>query len=350
MNQAEGTNGRPVAGPSGSSQDSPWTDIRNWLGFLIAGFGAVLSFIGLRSAEISTILRNDSIQVAVVAIALLLGILAAVYSLVIGRSDSIPVRQSVAIFGVLLGASFAMVFATPIQVSRTTPSELVAGSTAGALAIIFGCVWFSAFRWKKWDTKPATTNRQITFIAASVVLIGTSIFGATRTETDSQLSSSIQIGSSITNSASKVIVSVHVTAVKLKDSRYLGIAVYGLPKRVNESAQCKMAYKKLKNKNSKIEPYYPLCKEAPCDPKFLRNLCDLVISGTVQPDAAGNVNETISNGLLRGKYKDLAIVGLVCDSGKGCNPLTKYGSRLDLHIPVPAQHRAKSRSRDESDT
>ena len=57
--------------------------MQNILGFLLAGFGAILSFLGLRSTEVTTVLRNDPGQASLVAAILLAGVLAAVLTVVI---------------------------------------------------------------------------------------------------------------------------------------------------------------------------------------------------------------------------------------------------------------------------
>ena len=53
---------------SGSGKDvgNPLGDVQNILGFLLAGFAGVLGFIGLRSAEVSTVLRNELPKAAAV--------------------------------------------------------------------------------------------------------------------------------------------------------------------------------------------------------------------------------------------------------------------------------------------
>ena len=310
------------AGPLGNPSDSPWTDIRNWVSFLIAGFGAVLTFVGFRSTEVSTVLRNDSIQVAVVSVALLLGVLAAIYSLVIDRTTAIPVRQCATIFGSLAGAAVLMVYATPIQVSRENAVEQAYAAIGGLL------IFLSVITEIKWRSRNSrTTNKQITFIGASVVLIGISILGAMRTETDSQLSPAVQVSGEVTNNASGITVSAHVSGVKLGDSRYVELQILGLLSGGNESKQCKAV---------RQHPTTASCTEAPCTENYSENQCQLLVNGTVQPDASGNVNETISNGVTPGKFQDIAIVGLVCDSNKGCDPLSKHGSRFDLRLPTPA--------------
>jgi|ERR1700722_394375 len=55
-------------------------DIRNLTAFLVAGFAGVLNVIGLKSAEIGVVLRNDEARVVLIALFLLLGIVIAVVS------------------------------------------------------------------------------------------------------------------------------------------------------------------------------------------------------------------------------------------------------------------------------
>jgi VIT1/CCC1 family predicted Fe2+/Mn2+ transporter len=62
---------------------NPFKDVQNILGFLLAGFGGIISFLGLQSAEVTTVLRNDPAQASVVAAILTLGMLAAVLTVVI---------------------------------------------------------------------------------------------------------------------------------------------------------------------------------------------------------------------------------------------------------------------------
>src|SRR5215467_1895573 len=47
-------------------KDNRLSDVQNLLGFLLAGFGGVLSFIGLRSTEVTTVLRNNSKQASLI--------------------------------------------------------------------------------------------------------------------------------------------------------------------------------------------------------------------------------------------------------------------------------------------
>ncbi len=63
------------------------------LGFLIAGFAAVLSFIGIKSSELASILRNEEPFIGIVALAFLLSILSAILSIFNSKSARFKSNQ-----------------------------------------------------------------------------------------------------------------------------------------------------------------------------------------------------------------------------------------------------------------
>ena len=65
---------------SGNGSGNGIGDIRNLIAFVVAGFAGVLNLIGLKSAEVGVILRNDTVAVTVVAVILLFGVIAATVS------------------------------------------------------------------------------------------------------------------------------------------------------------------------------------------------------------------------------------------------------------------------------
>jgi len=124
--------------PDGSSQDdgqkkNPVSDVQNLLGFLLVGFGAILSFLGLRSNEVTTVLRNDAPQASLIALMLLFGVLAAVLTVAIEESATKKVSWA-AVLGVvlvLLGVGAFVIYLIP------------AGAAVGVLSLVLGIVLVS---------------------------------------------------------------------------------------------------------------------------------------------------------------------------------------------------------------
>jgi hypothetical protein len=71
---------------NGGNSGSGVGDIRNLTAFLVAGFAGVLNVIGLKSAEIGVVLRNDKVWVILIALSLLLGIVIAVVSVFVNNN------------------------------------------------------------------------------------------------------------------------------------------------------------------------------------------------------------------------------------------------------------------------
>jgi hypothetical protein len=116
-------------------------DVRNLLGFLVAGFAGVLNVLGLKSAEIGVVLRNDPVQVGVVAGFLLLAVLTAVISVFV-NADRHPISVTVAVIVLLFAvATFPLIvwlIPAPFQGHHNehVSSIVVTWSLLGAAALI----------------------------------------------------------------------------------------------------------------------------------------------------------------------------------------------------------------------
>ena len=133
-----------------SSQNNNWNTVQNLLGFLLAGFGAVLSFIGVRSTEVTTVLRNDPGPASLIALFLLLGVLSAV---LIVATDTLGTRNvslasAVGIILVLFAVGASVVLAIP---GGETPRllSLVIGIALVVAGIAFLVVGKIAGNYKK---------------------------------------------------------------------------------------------------------------------------------------------------------------------------------------------------------
>ena len=225
------------------SDDNSFKDIWNVLGFLLAGFGAVLSFLGLRSAEVTTVLRNDPGQASLIAFLLLLGVLAAVLTVATDSTKHASLSSAVAIVLTLFGVGALVIHAIPIGPRSGTTLSLNIGLvlvSVGILALISSTiatrgkgagdgetqlVWVAIMMppqrvprpkettqnqsaegknetptgfWQERQDQsgPPTVRLTVILILVSVILIAISAYGAMRIETDSQLSFSAQVGAS----------------------------------------------------------------------------------------------------------------------------------------------------------
>ena len=118
------------------SDDNNLTNIRNVLGFLLAGFGAILTFLGVRSSEVTTILRNNSPQASLIAFILLLGVLAAVWAVATDGKKKVNPASAVAIVFIILGTGALTIFFIPTGLDPFTVS--------GTISLVIGCVGIAA--------------------------------------------------------------------------------------------------------------------------------------------------------------------------------------------------------------
>ncbi|MGO8957279.1 MAG: hypothetical protein ACLQFR_07915 [Streptosporangiaceae bacterium] len=209
--------------------------MRNVLGFLLAGFGAILSFLGIRSSEITTVLRNDSLQASLIALILLFGVLTAVSAIASDSRRQIYFRSVLAIGAVLFGVGALVIFAIPIAANLFTVS--------GAISLVIGCglvlggmvalVHYRPFwadegvsdeRGSGTAAEARSVGRSVgkwpvdiidILILASVVLTATAAYGAMRLESRSQLSFSAQVAASFSIDGPLATVSMHVAATKI---------------------------------------------------------------------------------------------------------------------------------------
>jgi len=298
-------------------------NVQNVLGFLLAGFGGILSFFGLRSTEVTTVLRNKSVEASLIALILLIAVLVAVVSVAVPDDKKVPLPRVAAIFLLLLGTGALVIFAIPIDESHF--------SARGVASLIIGCllmlaaiyVWISVP--DDWDGQYPQRYRQIpmqlTFIIASVMLLASSSYGAMRLETDSQLSSSVQVWANIVRTSTQWTLSVHITGNRIKNTGYVGISALGLPSSVVVPTEC--ASKHLGRGSAP-------CPGEPC--AYLKGMCQLLMDETVPPDANGNINLTLSDGILPGSYQDVSVRAVLCSLKGFCYSVKRSGSTLDFHL------------------
>jgi hypothetical protein len=312
------------------NEANPLKDVQNILGFLLAGFGGIVGFLGLRSTEVTTVLRNDSFRASLIALILLLAVLAAVLSVTIPNYKKVPLWRVVAIFFLLLGIGALTVFAIPIGVPIASNAKRVLLSLGVGILL----VGIAIYVWARWKTLPRmhqSISMRLTFILASVTLLAISVYGAMRLEVKSQGASSVQISANVATKTPNTTLSVHVTGFKVKAGEYVGITISGLPTSVLTETQCSAEADDPKFNMGDRNAFIANCMQDPC--QFLRGQCRVIIGAAFPPDASGNISETLSDGLVPSEFQDISVKAVVCLPGSctfntGISPV----SHLDIHL------------------
>jgi hypothetical protein len=181
-----------------------------------------------------------------------------------------------------------------------------------------------------------------------VILLSTSVYGAMRLEANSQLTSSVQISANIARKAPHTTLSVHVTGFKIRTIGYVDITVFGLLSKVPLVSKCHRLASgrsaRTAGPSSSPSPTTPPpvtyvhCIEDPCS--YLPSQCQMIFGAIFPPNASGNINETMNDGLVPGKYQDISVIAQICQSQKGCGPAAggPPASHLDIRLsrlPTP---------------
>jgi hypothetical protein len=118
---------------------------------LLAGFAGILGFLGLRSGEVTDVLRNDPRPATVVAGTLLLAVLAGLVGVALPRKADIwwPYVAGVALL--LFGASALVIYLVPVKsapifrMAALIASAILAG--VGLLVVLATALYFK--KWKR---------------------------------------------------------------------------------------------------------------------------------------------------------------------------------------------------------
>jgi hypothetical protein len=287
------------------------------LGFLLAGAAGVLGFLGLRSDEVTTILRNDTRQATLIALILLLSVLAAAIGVAIPAKHKVSPLFTAGAFLALLAVGAFVIYKLPVQANTTPESSkesLTDSISLGAAGVVVLLASFFIF-------KKRVISTQFAAIMASIVLLATSLYGGMRLEADSQLNSAVQISASVAKSGADSTLSIHVTASRIREVGYIGINVMGLPSGVPFAEMCGSVY---------VPAHDAACTEDPCH--YLVTECVVIMGATIPPDPDGDVDDTLSDALIPGAFQDITVKASVCQTQEGCGNLGSNASRVDLHL------------------
>lgn len=307
--------------------DDKLTNIRNVLGFLLAGFGALLSFLGIRSSEISTVLRNDSQRASIIALILLLGVLAAVSAIVAKSRKKVNTVSVVAVGLVLFGVGALVIFYIRIGSDSESISLWVGGVFVAVGAVTLSISLISRHFWVRDGENGRGWEIIEVLILTSVMLMAIAAYGAMRLESESQLSFSSQVGARISITGPVATVSTDITATKLPSNDWVFVYIYAVPAKITPDLEAICTNTVVPSLTSKLKPEEKVvqtpglvihCMTDPC--LYLNggyhygwpNVCNILLSGSIVPDATGDVDKTLSTPFTIAKYQDIDIRAEVC--------------------------------------
>jgi hypothetical protein len=332
----------------GDGTDARLNDARNLLGLVVAGFAGVLNFIGLKSAEVGVVLRNEPSRVSIVGILLLLGVVTAALSIFVTASHSVYPGWMIG-FAVLAVSAFpAVIWAIPSpfpgQGGDDNTAFWVAVACWGAAVVLVGwsAGWAIAHRGGT-RPKPGSLqdkysdlfNLQALLLAVALILTSAAAYGALRMETISQSSPLAQVGDSLTINGSQDDLTISISASKMSDLEWLGVDVRAAPRSWHIETMCG----EIKQSRG------VLCSQDPC--YYFRQLkreCIQLSEDVLPPDAAGTVQRNVVVPFSPQQFQHVQITAVVCEPKTGknippgsCRPLVDaVNSRLDVAVPPPA--------------
>jgi hypothetical protein len=328
---------------------------QNLLGFLVAGFAAVLGFIGIKSSELASILRNEEPFIGIVALAFLFSIITAILSIFKGSAthDNLDWPTNRFAVGSLLFL-FSIVTLLPAAIHIpfvTSPWQVITSILIGVLTIamsfviVFGKgawpkalfrkvrlseesrIWKSWIIWKSWSKN--YFNLQLYLVLASVLFLTIAAYAALRLESASQAAPFAQLEGSVTVAKSgSALLSLSVASAKVPAPDRVDITVTALPRTVNIYEICKATKTPLNSLS---------CTADPCS--YKPSVCQSLVGWTVPPDATGAVREILTLPFSPSAYQRLHIEDQLCERASAtllCANKPPGGTHLDVQVPAPS--------------
>lgn len=339
------TNGDgPAEGPKSVIETA-----QSLLGFLIAGFAAVLSFIGIKSSELASILRNEESLIGFVALPFLLSIITAILSIFKGKAthgerdwptNRFAVASLLFLFAIVsfLPAIIHIPFVTsPWQVR----ASVITGALLIALSVIIvyrkGRLLNTLLRrvrlheasgiWQSWSKE--YFDLQLYLVLASVLFLTIAGYAALRLESASQSAPFAQLDGRVTVAQNgSALLSLSVSSAKVPAPDRVDVTVTGLPRTTDIHRICKGTATPLNSFS------------CPADPCFYKPLaCPSLVGWTVPPDATGAVQEILTLPFSSSAYQRLHIEDQLCERASAtlqCASTPPGGTYLDIQVPAPS--------------
>jgi hypothetical protein len=316
-------------------------------GLLVAGFAGALNFIGLRSEEVSTVLRNEPHYPTFVLSLLVAGILAAIASIFVSPRWHVAKWVWKATACLLIVVVAVTVIFIPIpNFTSTVERWLAVGfvGLAGLLAICFlpgvaahlkvpGHKPFAPFRDAR---RKSAVLAQGLLVFVAIALSATASYAALRLETRSQLASTAaQLSAIVTETSGTASLQVSIDASKLASADRVNVSVTGLERDKSIAEFCRNI-KSMGTLTCLLAPCYVTRFTQYTYGRARPSGCDSLSSGVYQPNADGSVQQTLTIPFSDSLYQRLELIGQVCIAGSPGTPCSYQGSnitRVDIEIP-----------------
>ncbi|MFJ7910476.1 hypothetical protein [Kitasatospora sp. NPDC096204] len=309
-------------------EDSTLAKVKNGLGFLLAAFAALLNVLGLQSSELSSVLRNEPHEAAVVAALLAGALAAAAASIFIPNTRRIPSYWAPVTLACLVALAAAVISTISIPgVSSETSKELAGIAAGGLIVIVTTSVLVARKLWKTKGLGEPEVSLTSILLLCSVVLLSLAAFAAGRVEARSQVDSTHpQFSAVIKQAGSLSFVSITLGASKLRDEEQVGILVRGVPRTMDLAARCRNSVRV----DTCLIGHVCTYKDDPCE---------IIASGPLKPDATGSIKVTVEAPFQLSSYQFLDVRATLCQidpDSRNC----RYGEKdaiLFLRVPSEAQ-------------
>ncbi|MFJ9446237.1 hypothetical protein ACIRRH_30915 [Kitasatospora sp. NPDC101235] len=285
--------------------------LKNGLGVFLVVFVAALNFLGLRDAEVASVLRNSADKAALTGGLMLLAVGAAVTAVVV--PDHTPMRPYYAppIFAACIGlASVVICF---INNPLTQPGAVTADcstavwASAGLFlgAATIGIVWRSRWLRQTDEQKRPHWDLVSVLVVCAVLLTSVATFSAGRLEAESQLTSSYpQVSATMKHNGTTEDLAVTVSGSKLANGDKIGVIVQGIP---HDSATF--------NLMQMCPPPQRLdsCLEARVCNTIHASPCEVLASHEFEPSSTGEVTGTVELPVTNDRYQFIDVRAQICE-------------------------------------
>ena len=306
-------------------------------GLLVAGFAGALNFIGLRSAEVSAVLRNEAHYPTLVLALIVAGILTAIASIFVNPQWMVRKWAWLATACWLIVPVAVTVALISIPSSTAAWEYYLAVSVAGAaglLTVVFLVIGY----WKIPPLKrplgsagKSGVSAQGLLVFVAIALTATSVYAALRLETRSQLASTAaQLSATVDETSGTASLDVSIQASKMASADRVNVSIVGLERGASIGKLCQ-----------NVRAVGTLrCFLAPCYVTHFRSPasagCDSLSSGIYQPNADGSVSQKLVIPFSDIRYQRLELLGEVCtveETGMPCLYQRHNITRVDIEVP-----------------